>query len=206
MNGRHPPHLKGKEIGLYYARKQREKKEAAEEMAKDMLEISDDQIEKIEKLLGPKLVNLNSNFFDKKQSESEESEFLMAYHRNLALNKGQNSRLLKRDEIRTEVEEKNPVHMPRKIPSSPSTAFTEARSKLPAYAVRHKIIELVENHNVIVISGETGCGKTTQVPQFILEEFEGSRIVCTQPRRISAITVANRKIRRPKIEKVVGTF
>ena len=76
----------------------------------------------------------------------------------------------------------------------PATAYAEARSKLPAYEVRHKIIELVEHHNVIVISGETGCGKTTQVPQYILEEFEGARIVCTQPRRISAITVANRKI------------
>ena len=82
---RHPPHLKGKEIGLYYARKQREKKEEAEEMSKDMLEISDDQIEKIEKLLGPKLCQLNSNWFGKNQAEAD-SEFMMAYNRNLALN------------------------------------------------------------------------------------------------------------------------
>ncbi|XP_078154848.1 DEA(D/H)-box RNA helicase family protein isoform X1 [Carex rostrata] len=51
---------------------------------------------------------------------------------------------------------------------------------------------------VIVISGETGCGKTTQLPQYILEsEIESGRgafcnIICTQPRRISAMTVAER--------------
>jgi len=51
---------------------------------------------------------------------------------------------------------------------------------------------------VVVISGETGCGKTTQVPQFILESFiekgDGSlcNIIVTQPRQISAISVAER--------------
>lgn len=51
---------------------------------------------------------------------------------------------------------------------------------------------------VIVVSGETGCGKTTQLPQYILEsEIEGARgalcsIICTQPRRISAMSVAER--------------
>ena len=57
---------------------------------------------------------------------------------------------------------------------------------------------------MVVISGETGCGKTTQVPQFVLDDAllssaegrgaaaERTRIVCTQPRRISAISVAER--------------
>lgn len=51
---------------------------------------------------------------------------------------------------------------------------------------------------VVIISGETGCGKTTQIPQFILEsEIESARgamcsIICTQPRRISAMTVSER--------------
>ncbi|KAM7505061.1 hypothetical protein LguiB_003965 [Lonicera macranthoides] len=53
-------------------------------------------------------------------------------------------------------------------------------------------------HTVLVVSGETGCGKTTQLPQFILEEEISSlrgadcSIICTQPRRISAISVAAR--------------
>lgn len=51
---------------------------------------------------------------------------------------------------------------------------------------------------VVVVSGETGCGKTTQLPQFILEEeiscLRGAQcnIICTQPRRISAISVSAR--------------
>lgn len=49
-----------------------------------------------------------------------------------------------------------------------------------------------------MISGETGCGKTTQLPQFVLEsEIESGRgafcnIICTQPRRISAMAVSER--------------
>ncbi|KAF6777113.1 hypothetical protein AHF37_03803 [Paragonimus kellicotti] len=60
------------------------------------------------------------------------------------------------------------------------------------------ITTTVKNNQVLVISGETGCGKTTQVPQFLLENEvsrgNGSvtRIVVTQPRRISAISVAER--------------
>lgn len=49
---------------------------------------------------------------------------------------------------------------------------------------------------VILISGETGCGKTTQLPQFILEDayrhHKECRIFCTQPRRLSAVAVAER--------------
>jgi len=75
-------------------------------------------------------------------------------------------------------------------------AFTEARKKLPVYKMRKVILETVRDNQVTVISGNTGCGKSTQIPQYILEELlrEGKRgtILVTQPRRISAITLADR--------------
>ena len=83
--------------------------------------------------------------------------------------------------------------------SSPSyQKMLTFRRKLPAYDKRTELLEVIGSHQVIVISGETGCGKTTQVPQFILDHMletgQGSRckIVCTQPRRISAISIGER--------------
>lgn len=72
----------------------------------------------------------------------------------------------------------------------------EDKSKLPIMSYKDVITSTVESHQVILISGETGCGKTTQVPQFILDHMwgkgEACKIVCTQPRRISATSVAER--------------
>jgi HrpA-like RNA helicase len=72
------------------------------------------------------------------------------------------------------------------------------RKKLPAYQKHQEILQLLQKHQVLVISGETGCGKTTQIPQFILDDMVSNNrgaecsIICTQPRRISAIGVAER--------------
>ncbi|XP_033763100.1 ATP-dependent DNA/RNA helicase DHX36-like [Pecten maximus] len=72
------------------------------------------------------------------------------------------------------------------------------RKNLPSFKKRKEILEALESHQCLVISGETGCGKTTQVPQFILDDYishgKGSqcKVICTQPRRISAISVAER--------------
>lgn len=71
------------------------------------------------------------------------------------------------------------------------------RSSLPAWRKKENIVSTIINNNVSVITGETGSGKSTQVVQFLLEylnkreDFE-SRIICTQPRRISAIGLAER--------------
>ncbi|KAL6570508.1 hypothetical protein OROGR_000058 [Orobanche gracilis] len=74
--------------------------------------------------------------------------------------------------------------------------ITEGRSKLPIASFRDIITSTVVSHQVILICGETGCGKTTQVPQFLLDHAlskgESCKIVCTQPRRISATSVAER--------------
>ncbi len=66
--------------------------------------------------------------------------------------------------------------------------------ELPIVAHRDEIIEAVTHHNVVIISGDTGSGKTTQLPKMCLEAGRGQNkmIGCTQPRRIAAITVAER--------------
>lgn len=65
---------------------------------------------------------------------------------------------------------------------------------LPIAGVRQKIISSLSDCRVIIISGQTGSGKTTQIPQYCLEAGlgVGGMIGCTQPRRIAAITVAQR--------------
>lgn len=66
--------------------------------------------------------------------------------------------------------------------------------QLPIVARRDDIIEAISRHPVIIVSGETGSGKTTQLPRFCLDAGRGidGIIGCTQPRRIAAITVAHR--------------
>ncbi|XP_044462420.1 DExH-box ATP-dependent RNA helicase DExH3 [Mangifera indica] len=72
------------------------------------------------------------------------------------------------------------------------------RKSLPAFKEKERLLQAIARNQVIVISGETGCGKTTQLPQYVLEsELESGRgafcsIICTQPRRISAMAVADR--------------
>jgi len=65
---------------------------------------------------------------------------------------------------------------------------------LPIIAKREEIIRAISKHRVIIISGETGSGKTTQIPKFCLDAGRGveGKIGCTQPRRIAATTVARR--------------
>lgn len=82
--------------------------------------------------------------------------------------------------------------------SSEGQKMLEFRRSLPSYKERDTLLKAVAQNQVVVISGETGCGKTTQLPQYILEsEIEAARgavcsIICTQPRRISAMSVSER--------------
>ncbi|KAK3227028.1 hypothetical protein Dsin_006890 [Dipteronia sinensis] len=77
-------------------------------------------------------------------------------------------------------------------------AMQSVREKLPVFKMKVEFLKAVAENQALVVSGATGCGKTTQLPQFILEEeiscLRGAdcNIICTQPRRISAISVAAR--------------
>ncbi|KAF9328587.1 DEAH-box ATP-dependent RNA helicase prp43 [Linnemannia elongata] len=70
------------------------------------------------------------------------------------------------------------------------------RRKLPVNKHRKEFLDLVQNNQVVILVGETGSGKTTQIPQFMvfddLPAFKGKKIACTQPRRLAAMSVAQR--------------
>ncbi|CAB4062173.1 DHX34 [Lepeophtheirus salmonis] len=67
----------------------------------------------------------------------------------------------------------------------------ESQSNLPISGYRNEIIQSLVQKQVVIIAGDTGCGKSTQVPQFLLEAgYE--KIACTQPRRLACIALANR--------------
>ncbi|CAH0398582.1 unnamed protein product [Chilo suppressalis] len=70
----------------------------------------------------------------------------------------------------------------------------EQRRYLPVFAVREELMQVIRENNVIIIVGETGSGKTTQLTQYLHEEGYSrlGTIGCTQPRRVAAMSVAKR--------------
>nr|XP_053648813.1 pre-mRNA-splicing factor ATP-dependent RNA helicase PRP16-like [Cherax quadricarinatus] len=72
--------------------------------------------------------------------------------------------------------------------------FKEQRQFLPVFAVREELLRIIRENSVVVIVGETGSGKTTQLTQYLHEEgySQLGMIGCTQPRRVAAMSVAKR--------------
>jgi ATP-dependent helicase HrpA len=77
------------------------------------------------------------------------------------------------------------------MPSILQTSYSE---DLPIHARREEIIRAIQQNQIVVIAGETGSGKTTQIPKFLLDAGYGKNglIGCTQPRRVAALSVAQR--------------
>ncbi|KAK9712929.1 DEAH-box ATP-dependent RNA helicase prp43 [Basidiobolus ranarum] len=96
----------------------------------------------------------------------------------------------------------------RKIEDNPINPFTDRefsskyveilkkRRELPVNAQREDFLKLLHNNQIIILVGETGSGKTTQIPQYLLydelPQLKGKQIACTQPRRVAAMSVASR--------------
>ena len=73
-------------------------------------------------------------------------------------------------------------------------SIKEQRQYLPAFACRSELLQLIRENSVVVVVGETGSGKTTQLAQYLFEDgfARGGIIGCTQPRRVAAMSVAKR--------------
>ena len=65
------------------------------------------------------------------------------------------------------------------------------RKELPAWDAKEKLFKLIHDSQILILQGETGSGKTTQIPQFLLEGGY-KNIAVTQPRRVAAMSVAKR--------------
>ncbi|XP_053787404.1 3'-5' RNA helicase YTHDC2-like isoform X7 [Vidua chalybeata] len=88
--------------------------------------------------------------------------------------------------------------------------FDSFRQSLPVLEKQEEIVQIIKDNQIVLILGETGSGKTTQIPQFILDDCYKNgtpcRVFCTQARRLAAVAVAERVAaeRREKIGQTIG--
>uniref|UniRef100_A0A8C7U4J3 DEAH-box helicase 8 n=1 Tax=Oncorhynchus mykiss TaxID=8022 RepID=A0A8C7U4J3_ONCMY len=73
-------------------------------------------------------------------------------------------------------------------------SILEQRESLPIYKLKEQLIQAVHDNQILIVIGETGSGKTTQITQYLAEAGYTTRgkIGCTQPRRVAAMSVAKR--------------
>ena len=88
-------------------------------------------------------------------------------------------------------------------------SIKEQREFLPVYSVRDELTTVIRDNRIVIIVGETGSGKTTQLTQYLYENgyHENGLIGCTQPRRVAAVSVAKRvadEMQTPLGEGLVG--
>ncbi|KAL8689377.1 MAG: hypothetical protein Q9218_004939 [Villophora microphyllina] len=98
--------------------------------------------------------------------------------------------------------------MARKAEDGPNNAFSgeplsqqyfnilKSRRNLPVHAQRDEFLRMYQKSQILIFVGETGSGKTTQIPQFVLFDdqpnIQRKLVACTQPRRVAAMSVAQR--------------
>ena len=84
---------------------------------------------------------------------------------------------------------------PKTLVPEPVPKHAQRRRELPVYACRSVLLQTLTQHKTMIVKGETGSGKTTQIPQYLYEDRwtkHGSMIAVTQPRRVAAMSVAER--------------
>ncbi|KAJ3647260.1 hypothetical protein Zmor_024787 [Zophobas morio] len=197
--GRHPPHLRGKQIGLFYAQKSKEKKIQHLKRPLGAILLSTTKKQQIQAVLNSTSFKNLFVVDDGSYEHVKDSHFKRDFMR--VISETIDEKLTKTPVIISDDSRLDATYYEEFVAKQQNQRYMnmlEKRKKLPAHELKNEILKVLEENQVLVISGETGCGKTTQVPQFILDDFlekqkgSGCRILCTQPRRISAISVAQR--------------
>ncbi|XP_054719741.1 probable ATP-dependent RNA helicase DHX35 isoform X2 [Uloborus diversus] len=94
-------------------------------------------------------------------------------------------------------ERKDPYESDQPVAYNPDSllSYEQQRQKLPIFKYRNHILYLLEHYQTVIVLGETGCGKSTQIPQYLLETGwaeQNAVIGVTQPRRVAATMLASR--------------
>lgn len=190
--GRHPAHLKGKEIGMFYRNKGLQKRRQLEKAERAVVGISESTRSDLDSLLREVKKEQGASSEEPMSSGSGSGGVVVPQVmpiRHKCLSREPTLDALLQQELKEGHE---------KSCSSYYQKLQEFRRALPCYAMREEILSKIRDNQVVVLVGETGCGKTTQIPQFILDDAiargcgSATHVVCTQPRRISAISVAAR--------------
>ncbi|KAM5263648.1 pre-mRNA-splicing factor ATP-dependent RNA helicase DHX16 isoform 1-T1 [Ctenodactylus gundi] len=94
--------------------------------------------------------------------------------------------------------DEEPATPPPSAQAQQKESIQAVRRSLPVFPFREELLAAIAHHQVLIIEGETGSGKTTQIPQYLFEEGytkNSMKIACTQPRRVAAMSVAARVAR-----------
>lgn len=110
--------------------------------------------------------------------------------------------IAEKNKMKEELEADFNVPKPLFDKSKVSRDIQEQQRQLPIYKHKDKLIEAIRNNQVVIVKGETGSGKSTQIPQYLVEAgLHGNRkIAVTQPRRVAAKSLATRVAKEMGVE------
>ncbi|PAA71102.1 hypothetical protein BOX15_Mlig015005g2, partial [Macrostomum lignano] len=188
---RHPSHLRGRDIGLFYANRQREKRQFEDIFhAPELIQLSDSTAVRLQQLLGVATDagvasgGVSGDTGLSAMSVDEAVACRSANYKALKPNAQLDAKLMKELQLRE-----------KRI----SPAIAECRQRLPVWQARERLVAAVNRcDQVLVMSGPTGSGKSTQMSQLLIDSAiatgHGStaRVVVTQPRRLAATALAER--------------
>ena len=108
--------------------------------------------------------------------------------------RGKSHRSKRKEKIKVGDRDQEPREETSIKPVTEHEKILAGRKKLPVFPYREEFLAAVKDHQILVLVGETGSGKTTQIPQYLHEigYSELGKIGCTQPRRVAAMSVAAR--------------